>query len=101
MTELDPRKKYWLIETPYGRLGAQAVDGRLWVHCDIWEWSKDVYKDCQKQWTRLLEHFRQHGIKRIFSAIPEQDPLVNKWQKLWGMKEVARDQGFVFYEKEL
>lgn len=94
-------RKIWLVETEYGRLGVQYVNEKLWVHCDIWEWSKASLKDSKVQWEKFLSYFRRYGVKRMYSAVPESDPLVNKWQKMWGMQEVARHDGVVIFMKEI
>lgn len=94
-------KKTWQIETPYGRLGTRLWKGAVFVHCDIEYWSPAVMRDCKKQWSIFLKHLVSLGHKKIYSAIPADDKLINKWQRLWGMKLVKADKDYALFIKEL
>ena len=95
------RNIQWVIETDYGRLGLEQVKDWLFVHCEIDDWSLKNLKDAKKQWTKLLDYLRKFKIERIYSAIHEDDELLNKWQKMWGMEFVGNNSHVNIYKKEL
>lgn len=94
-------KKTWHIETSYGRLGARLWKGAVFVHCEVEHWTPSAMRDCKKQWAVFLKHLVSLGHKRIYSVIPTDDKLINKWQRLWGMKLVKSAQGYALFIKEL
>ena len=94
-------KKTWQIETPHLRLGTRLWKGAVFVHCEIEHWSPTVMRDCKKQWPMFLKHLVSLGYKKIYSAVPADDKLINKWQRLWGMKLVKINKDYALYTKEL
>ena len=82
------------IETP-------LMPNRLWIHCDIKSWGLDEARQSKHIWPAFLEILRQKGYTEIFSCIPPEDLLLQKWQVTHGMEPLATVEGKLVYRKEL
>ena len=98
----DLAKIRWLVDLDWGQFGVQVIDGKIFLHCRIHEWSVSKLREAKKVWGQIIEHFKKHGVKRVYSMIPKTDPaLTHKFQAKFGLHEVMQDDRFVYYMKEV
>ena len=77
------------------------MPNRLWIHCDIKLWGLAEARQSKHIWPAFLEILRQKGYTEIFSCIPPEDELLQKWQTTHGMESLTKVQGQLIYRKGL
>ena len=82
------------IETP-------LMPNRLWIHCDIKSWGVKEARESKYIWPGFLEILRQKGYTEIYSCIPPEDAMLQKWQTTHGMEKVSSAQGQLIFRKGL
>lgn len=75
--------------------------GRVWMHCEITDWTLSNAKECLRIWPDFLKELVTKGYKEIYSAIPEGDAKLRKWQEKFGLTELYRVRGVLIFRKDL
>lgn len=63
-------------------------EGTVWAHAEIHNWSKSSYYKAKAIWLEAIESFNKRGIEVVCVAIPDNDPKLEKFEKMFGFKEV-------------
>lgn len=92
---------FWPIKMEHGKLGLQAVDDKLFIHCTIHKWSLSLRKEFMAAMGKMVDYLKAHKIERVYSMVPRDEPLVNKWQEKWGFVPVKDSGAFRVYMKVL
>lgn len=91
----------WIVTEPWGRLGFRNWSGRAFLHCQIDKWSPSHRRACLALWETFKAAMRKRGFCVLYSAVPSKDALVNKWQRMFGMKPISMSQGMTLYSQEI
>jgi hypothetical protein len=62
--------------------------GTVWAHARIFNWSKHVYYKAKAVWLESLDALKEKGIEFVCVAIPDNDPKLEKFEKMFGFEEV-------------
>lgn len=84
-----------LIDNEVLRLRVQYLAGVPYVHCDVYQWNKTLYKAFKQVWKRFLHKMDGVGHPCVFSLVPEADVKALKFNKMFGFKEVETTQGVI------
>jgi hypothetical protein len=79
-------------------LNVDFVFGMPFIHCQA---KRMRYKKFKEQWTLIQNILKDEGHYNIFSCIPEGDTKLYKFQEMFGMVELARENGQILFTKEL
>ena len=90
----------WLIVEPDGRMGFREVDGRAYLHCDVWKWSPRVRRACAVKWPAVKREMRARGFAVLYSVVPDE-PHVRKWQEMFGQRLLRIKNGLCLYSQEI
>lgn len=93
----------WLVQEPWGIVGIYELQGFCFVHCRIWQWSKQNRRACAKHWELVRTLVRQRGYVRMFAGCPLEDTKGYKFRKLFGFVEVVKlpQVGQILMKQEL
>jgi hypothetical protein len=75
--------------------------GKVFIHCDIFDWTLDSAKECLRIWPGFLEGLRGKGYKEIYSCIPDNDQKLAKWQTRFGLNEMKRVAGAIIFRRSI
>lgn len=92
-----------LVKDDYILAGQHDPEGRLFLHFTYKDtgFTKSKYKSLLEDWHKTLETFRAMGIDAVYSAIPLDWKKEQKWQTMFGLDLVAKDDRAYFYKLEL
>lgn len=92
----------WPINMPYGRIGMQLVDGnKVFIHCEIVHWSPMFRRDFILRVRQMVAFLQKHNIQRVYSMIPKNSPLIQKWQQMWGFKPIKEFDDNIIFMREI
>lgn len=89
-----------LLDCEYGHLEMEYWDGEPLIHLTLNKWSKEKYKKYKTLWQVFLNQFRELGYKRVLVAIPDNDPKLEKFEKMFGFTEIKREKGVLIMERK-
>lgn len=90
--------KLVVLETDWGVMEVEYHSGLPFIHCTILSFSKEKFKDARALWRVVLDMFKEAGHPFVYSLIPADDPMINKFNRLFGMEELKRvDNKVIMY----
>ena len=63
-------------------------ENTVWAHSEIYNWNKSVYYKAKAVWLEALDSFNKKGIKVVCVSIPDNDPKLEKFEKMFGFEEI-------------
>ena len=81
-------------------LKVQWIDGVPFIHAEIFKWKLSLAKKYYNIWTHLLNTLAHRDVPCVFSAIPDDDHKLYKFQLMFGMREVKRDSNTILFMQE-
>lgn len=81
-------------------LKIQWVDGVPFIHASVYKWKLSLVKKYYNIWVSLLAVLAERRVPCVFSAIPDNDPKLYKFQQMFGMREVKRDSNTILFMRE-
>jgi len=79
-----PKKKYPVIKTDYYIIYTEDVNGLLFVHMDVFKWTKSIKKEFVKDWNDWARKQKQD----IYAMPFIDDEKMHKWSLITGFKVV-------------
>lgn len=77
-----------LLETDKVKLHVvEPAPGKYCLHCDVLEWSKDIYKELLNQWGEVIEELYKAGIDEVYAIIPEERKGIQKFAEMFGFED--------------
>lgn len=101
---LDNKRVIHSVSRDFGSVTAlerAAWPGKIWMHCDIREWTLRHMKECLRIWPEFLKELVTLGYKEIYSAIPTGDAKLRKWQERFGLTEVSQTGDILIFRRSL
>lgn len=87
-----------VVETDFGVLEVEYKDGLPFIHCTILSFSKEKFKDMRAIWREVLDMFHDAGHPFVYSLLPLGDPMIKKFNSIFGMDElVVLKEGVLMY----
>lgn len=80
----------WLVRASWGIVGINEDRGFCFVHCRIWQWSKQNRRACEGHWKLVRSVVKQRGYEVMYAGCPLTDRKGYKFRQLFGFAEVAR-----------
>lgn len=77
-----------LIDNDVVRLRVQYLAGVPYVHCDVYQWNKTLYKAFKQVWKRFLHKMDGVGHPCVFAVVSERALSTIKFSKMFGFTEV-------------
>ena len=62
----------------------KTIFGDVFVHVDIYQWSRSLYKEYLSIWVDVLEEVRAMGVPRLYSVIPADDDKNLRFDLMFG-----------------
>ena len=82
-------------------LKADIHEGKWWMHLDIkGAWSVSKYKTMLAQFIEALSYMHDKGIDEVWVAIPDDDPMLLKFEKMFGFIYVLTSDGTTFLRRD-
>lgn len=78
-----------------------AWPGKVWIHCEIRDWTLSNAKECLRIWPEFLRELAHKGYREIYSAIPEGDLKLRKWQEKFGLSKLSQERDMLIFKREL
>lgn len=77
--------------------------GAVQIHATVkrHDWSVSRYKHWKVLWQEALDILREAGVDEIFSIVPKDDDLVNKFQRLFGFKAFIEFENCILYKQRI
>lgn len=79
-----------IVNTEYCELYGQIIpSGKIFLHLNMktQDWTKDLYKDMVYDFNKVVDEFKEKGIKYLWVLIPKDDKLL-KFENLFGFENV-------------
>lgn len=89
-----------IIDSDEVILKIQWIEGVPFIHVKIYKWKLSLVKKYYNIWIHLLNTLAHHKIPYVFSAIPDNDNKLYKFQLMFGMREVKRDSNTILFMRE-
>lgn len=90
------------IGREFGELQIVFLAGIPVLHCNITEWSPSIYKKCKRIWSQVITHLVESGCTKVYSVIDDDaDPMTHKWQGLFGLSPIIKQDGKTIYCMEI
>lgn len=77
-----------IVETEWGALEVEYHEGLPFIHCTILSFSKEKFKDARALWREVLDMFYEAGHPFVYSIVPVDDPMIKKFNRIFGMDEL-------------
>lgn len=61
------KKRTTIFKDDNYRISVEEIDGCLFVHCELYKFSKAVLKDVKTTWAELLIHLYFMGYEEVFT----------------------------------
>lgn len=101
MLETHGSERKVLVHQPEYTIYEQEAYGRIWLHLDFrGPWSKSVLDKGFYDMSLIRKLFGIFGKKYLWVCIPDGDPKLLKFEKLFGFEEVGRAPGAIFLRLE-
>lgn len=92
----------WVLRTSWGAVGMHEFRGECFVHCQIWNWSRDHRRAAVSHWGTFLALARSKGYRRLFAVCEENDAKGYKFRRLFGFKDpLGSARGLVLFTQEI
>ena len=92
----------WVIKNEYGKFGYEEYEGNPFIHLTLNKWSHTLFKNYYlPMWAKILEEFKEMGYENVFAITNEDEEFIRKFQSMFGMEEIAREDGYVCTWREL
>lgn len=76
-----------LLETDKVNLHVmEPAPGKYCIHCDVFEWSKETYKELLNQWGEVLEELYKAGLDEIYAVVPEEEGKIRRFAEMFGFE---------------
>lgn len=75
-------------------------EGHYYLHAQLYRWSPYVYKKVKLILNKWMTTMAEQGVLVMFVAIPDNDPKLYKFEKMFGFKEATRKDGMIIMFKE-
>lgn len=90
------------IGREFGELRIQFIAGVPILHCNITTWSPTIYKKCKRIWSQVITNLVNQGCNKVYSVIAnDADPMIHKWQRLFGLRPMLTQNGLTVYCMEI
>lgn len=77
-----------LLETDKVNLHVmEPAPGKYCIHCDVFEWSKDTYKELINQWGEVIEELYKAGVDEVYAMIGEEETKIQRFARMFGFEE--------------
>jgi len=80
----------WLVREPWGVVGLHEYRGFCFIHCRIWQWSKQNRKACVEHWKLVRSAVRERGYSVMYAGCSLPDRKGYKFRQLFGFVEVVK-----------
>ncbi len=90
-----------ILDTEEYSVSYYIQNGGVFLHCDVFKWSKEVYQKMLTDWAYILEVFKKNDIKKLYALIPQEHKLF-KFSTAFGFEPVyLTSTGSFILEQEL
>lgn len=80
-----------IIDDEYMRVRLETFpDGEVFVHTDIFKWSKDLFELYLLVWGDIIVALKNKGIKRVRALAACDEPKILKFQSMFGFIPVGK-----------
>lgn len=85
------------------RLEVEINTDTLLLHLTVTNnnWSKSKFKEWLSDWEEIKELLRQKGYNEIYTLIPKDDVMINKFQRMFGFKPLLTFSDAILYKQEI
>ena len=94
-------RKTLFRDDEFGYLEYEVSFGVPWVHSEIYYWTPSAYKEYKGIWKAAKEILKSEGFSEVFVAIPDNDPKLLKFEKMFGFNIVHSKEGAIILKQEL
>lgn len=78
---------YTIADSEYFWLSlTEPAKGRYAIHCEVYQWSKEIYKWLFESWQEIIEQFYVNGIDEVYCFIDEEATKIKKFAIMFGFE---------------
>lgn len=91
-----------LATTDYARMDYELDEyGRIYLHLDLKEFSLSIYRRMRRDFREVLDFLSFKGYEDVFVVIPNNDPLLRKFEETFGFELMLELEGHLIYSMEI
>lgn len=99
--DLQITPMYKILDNEYLELRIQFAGGVPFAHSTFKQWSPKLYRAYRNTWEQICKDLDGAGHPCVFVMIPDNDPKLLKFEKMFGFKEVERQNGNILLMYEV
>jgi len=90
-----------VIDDEHGKLEVEMLNGSPFIHLTLHEWSPQLFKEYKNTFKAVLSKMKEEGITQVYVLIPNDDPKLKKFEKMFGFKELNEGNGMLLMYQEI
>jgi hypothetical protein len=90
---------YEVFDNEVGKGSIEEHNGMLFVHYKSKVWGPSVYKKLLQTWALVLTTAKQMGHEYVYVLIPDNDPKLYKFERMFCLEEVDRIDNNILMRK--
>lgn len=92
----------WSIVQSWGAVGMHESPAGCFVHCQIWDWTREHRRAAIRHWGTFLALARSKGYRRLFAVCEENDKTGYKFRRMFGFIDIVSSrEGLVLFAQEI
>lgn len=76
--------KIKLVENDITKVELERVDERVFVHCEVYKWSKEIYRDLLELFVDIRELVRNEGVPALYCSYMLNDVKGQHFATMFG-----------------